>query len=126
MFKYLKLRRFRNEIISICEKNGYKMLGDICKCRIDDGLWTFVVITQNKHFLVKLFIPFGHYNTGLCFNSQKHLSASATIFAFRGMPGSINIPMFKEYSFNLPDTAFDVDANITDKIYLVFLFMIFS
>lgn len=34
MFKYLKLRRFRNEIINICKKNGYKLLGDIS---IHDG-----------------------------------------------------------------------------------------
>lgn len=120
MLKFLKILKFRNEIAEICKINGYDLIGNIRKCNIDDNQWTFAVKTPDKSFLVKLIVPFGCFNTGLCFNSPEYISASATILAMRGQFGSLNIPITREYHFKLPENGFELDVDKTNKIFLVF------
>ena len=120
MLKLFKIRNFNKEIIDICNRHGYELFGSIRKVKIDDNHWTFAIKTHGKTLLVKLIVPFGFYNTGLCFNSIEHVSASASVFAMRGLFGAIDIPMTREYYFKLPEKEFNVESDSLEKIYLIF------
>ena len=120
MFKYLKIRKFRKQIVDICSKNSYELVGDIKRCKISQNTWTFAVKTKNKNFLVKLIVPFGYFNTYIQVNSSRFISAVASLFSMRGLFGVIDIPIKKEFHFNLPDNSFNLNMDITEKIFLVF------
>lgn len=120
MLKWLKIRNYNKDIRDICNRNGYELLGRIRKSKIDDGHWSFAIKTPEKILLVKLIVPFGYFNTGLCFNSPEYISASATVFAMRGLFGAIDIPMSRDYHFKLPEIEFDIESENLEKIYLIF------
>ncbi len=120
MLKRLKIQKMRKQIIEICSNHGYELLGNIRKCGIGENSWTFAVKTKDKNILVKLLVPFGNFNTGLFINSAEYISAAATLFGMRGLFGSINIPMTREYHFKLPSTAFGLDEKNTEKVFLIY------
>ena len=120
MFKGLKIAKLKKQITDICKDKGFILHGQIKKCSIGENAWTFAVETPNKTLLVKLIVPFGSNNTGLCFNSTEYISATATLFGMRGIGGVIDIPMTREYRFKNPHTAFGFDAKNCEKIFLVY------
>ena len=120
MLKCIKINKFRTQITEICEHHGYTLYGSIRKCNIGENDWTFAVKTADKNILVKLIVPFGRSNTGLFINSPEYISAVATLFGMRGLFGSINIPITREYRFKLPGTAFGINAEDAEKVFLVY------
>lgn len=120
MLKRIKIRNLRKQITEICEHHGYELLGDIRKCSIGKNGWTFAVKTADKKILVKLLVPFGSKNTALFVNSSEYISAYATLFGMRGLMGSVNIPMTREYHFKLPENAFGIDVKDAEKVFLIY------
>ncbi len=120
MIKRLKIAKLNKQIEEVCLNNGYTLHGEIKKCSIGENAWTFAVQTQEKVFLVKLIVPFGSHNTGLCIYSPTYISAVATLFGMRGIGGVIDIPITREYKFKLPESAFGFDARTCEKIFLIY------
>ena len=120
MIKRIKIAKYKKQILNICTQNGYTLLGNIRKCSIGESSWTFAVKTPYKTFLVKLIVPFGSNNTGLCINSPEYITAATSVFGLRGIGGAINIPVTREYKFKLPEKAFGFDANTCEKIFLIY------
>ncbi len=120
MIKKLKISKLRKQIESICNEKKFKLSGNIRKCNIGNNNWTFSITTPNKCFLVKLIVPFGINNTGIFINSENYISATATLFGMKGLFGSINIPISREYRFDLPSTGFGLDANKCEKVFLIY------
>lgn len=120
MFKSFKIHKFKNQIKSICEQKGYTLLGDIRKCSIGENNWTFGIKAKDKSYLVKLIVPYGYSNTSICINSKKYISTVASVFIMRGLFGSIDIPVTKEFHFKLPESAFGIDANNCEKVFLIY------
>ena len=120
MLKCIKINKFRTQITEICNRHGYELLGNIRKCSIGENDWTFAVKTADKNILVKLIVPFGSHNTGLCIYSPTYISAVATLFGMRGIGGVIDIPITREYKFKLPETAFGINVKDAEKVFLVY------
>lgn len=120
MLKRIKINKFRTQITEICNRHGYELCGSVRKCNIGENDWTFAVKTENKNIIVKLIVPFGWNNTGLCINSPEYISAVATLFGMRGLFGSIDIPITRKYHFKLPETAFGINVEDAEKVFLVY------
>ena len=120
MLKRIRIGNLKAQITEICNRHCYELCGSIRKCNIGENDWTFAIKTKDKSVLVKLIVPFGSNNTGLCINSMEYISATASVFGMRGIMGAINIPISREYHFKLPDTAFGINADEAEKVFLIY------